>query len=112
MSDANVFFIETILEHHGLLHYFSEINTNPSLIDKEGRLRILPYHDLETSPRCFNPCPPNMCKGVIIERIRESVSAVGRKRFIYVGDGKGDFCPSLKLEEGDHVMPKEDYPTM
>ncbi|KAF6141942.1 hypothetical protein GIB67_037910 [Kingdonia uniflora] len=41
---------------------------------------------------------------------RESVSAEGRKRFIYLGDGKGDFCPSLKLEEGDHVMPKMDYP--
>ncbi|KAF6156645.1 hypothetical protein GIB67_017781 [Kingdonia uniflora] len=79
VNQANVFFIETILEYHGLMCYFSEINTNPSVINKEGRLRILPCHDLETSPRCSYPCPPNMCKGIIIERIRESVSAGGRK---------------------------------
>ncbi|KAF6170074.1 hypothetical protein GIB67_010100 [Kingdonia uniflora] len=79
VSHANVFFIETILEHHVLMHYFLEINTNPSVIDKDGRLMILPYHDLETSPRCSNPCPPNMSKGVIIEHITESVSAEGRK---------------------------------
>ncbi|KAK9281219.1 hypothetical protein L1049_004114 [Liquidambar formosana] len=42
VSDANLFFIETILEHHGLRNYFSEIYTNPSFVDEEGRLRDLP----------------------------------------------------------------------
>ncbi|KAG4124914.1 hypothetical protein ERO13_D10G066750v2 [Gossypium hirsutum] len=39
VSDANVFFIDTILKHHGLKECFSEINTNPSFVDEEGRLR-------------------------------------------------------------------------
>ncbi|KAJ4951807.1 hypothetical protein NE237_028639 [Protea cynaroides] len=62
LSDANRFFIETILKHHGLMDYFSEINTNPSFVDEEGRLRIRPYHDFTSSPHRCNLCPPNMCK--------------------------------------------------
>lgn len=62
VSDANLFFIETILKHLGLSDYFSEINTNPSFVDEEGRLRIFPYHDFHKSPHGCSLCPPNMCK--------------------------------------------------
>ncbi|CAL5361253.1 unnamed protein product [Camellia sinensis] len=108
VSDANRFFIETILNHLGLRDCFAEINTNPSYVDEEGRLRIFPYHDFHSSPHGCNLCPPNMCKGLIMERIQVSVE--GKKKFIYLGDGKGDFCPSLKLREGDYVMPRKNYP--
>ncbi|KAJ6814708.1 inorganic pyrophosphatase 1-like [Iris pallida] len=110
VSDANMFYIETILEHHGVLGCFTEINTNPSYVDEEGKIRISPYHDFTASPHGCNLCPPNMCKGKIIERIRTSQSVEGKKRFIYLGDGKGDYCPSLKLSEGDYVMPRKNYP--
>ncbi|EHA8590022.1 inorganic pyrophosphatase 2-like [Cocos nucifera] len=110
VSDANLFFIETVLEHHGLLECFSEINTNPSYVDEEGRLRIFPYHDFTTSSHGCSVCPPNMCKSKIIERIQAQASAEGKERFIYLGDGKGDYCPSLKLGEEDYVMPRKDYP--
>ncbi|XVE88743.1 hypothetical protein DITRI_Ditri19aG0093400 [Diplodiscus trichospermus] len=112
VSDANVFFIETILKHHGLRDCFSEINTNPSLVDEEGRLRIFPYHDFTKSPHgCQHPtCPPNMCKGIVIERIQASLSMEEKKTIIYLGDGLGDFCPSLKLGGGDYVMPRKNFP--
>uniref|UniRef100_A0A2N9F755 Uncharacterized protein n=1 Tax=Fagus sylvatica TaxID=28930 RepID=A0A2N9F755_FAGSY len=110
VSDANVFFIKTILEHHGLLNCFSEINTNPSFIDKEGRLRVLPYHDFNSPPHGCTICPPNMCKGLIMEKIRASVSAEGKKQFIYLGDGAADFCAGLKLEGGDVLMPRKNFP--
>ncbi|KAJ6823016.1 inorganic pyrophosphatase 1-like [Iris pallida] len=112
VSDANRFFIEMILKHHGFLDCFSEINTNPSYVDEEGRLRILPFHDDATKPsHGCSLCPPNMCKGAIIERIRSSLVDEGKKKvqFIYVGDGKGDYCPSLKLSEADCVMPRKNY---
>ncbi|GFY97150.1 inorganic pyrophosphatase 1 [Actinidia rufa] len=98
------------LGHLGLMDYFSEINTNPSYVDEEGRLRIFPCHDFHSSPHGCNLCPPNMCKGMVMERIQASVASEGKKKFIYLGDGSGDFCPSLKLREGDHVMPRKDYP--
>ncbi|KAK0597493.1 hypothetical protein LWI29_025860 [Acer saccharum] len=111
LSDANMFFIETILNHLGLKDYFSEINTNPSFVDEEGRLRILPYHDFTTSSHGCSLCPPNMCKGLIIERIQASLAKEGdKKKMIYLGDGSGDYCPSLKLKEDDHVMPRKSFP--
>lgn len=111
VSDANLFFIETILNHLGIRECFSEINTNPGFVDEEGRLRILPFHDFTSSSHGCGLCPPNMCKGVVIERIQASVSAEGKKkRFIYLGDGHGDYCPSLKLLEGDFMMPRKNYP--
>ncbi|KAF6172897.1 hypothetical protein GIB67_035451 [Kingdonia uniflora] len=110
VSDANMFFIETILKHHGLTDYFSEINTNPSYIVEENKLRIFPHHDFTSSPHGCVLCPPNMCKGIVMERIKASAFKEGKKQFIYLGDGKGDFCPSLRLREGDRLMPRKNYP--
>ncbi|CAK9154373.1 unnamed protein product [Ilex paraguariensis] len=110
VSDANLFFIETILNHLGIRDCFTEINTNPGYVDEEGRLRIVPYHDFHSSPHGCNLCPPNMCKGLIIERIQASMNKEGKKKIIYLGDGSGDFCPSLKLKEGDYMMPRKDFP--
>lgn len=110
VSDANLLFIETVLKHHGLFDCFFEINTNPCSVDENGRLRIFPYHDSTSSPHGCSLCPTNMCKGLIVERIRDSVCTDRKKRIIYIGDGKGDFCPSSRLEEGDHVMPRKNFP--
>ncbi|MBA0836466.1 hypothetical protein Goarm_008680 [Gossypium armourianum] len=108
VSDANMFFIETILEHLGVKECFSELNSNPSFVDEEGRLRIFPYHDFTKTSHGCNLCPPNMCKGVIIERIQACLE--GKKKIIYLGDGSGDYCPSLRLGEGDYVMPRKNFP--
>ncbi|XP_043703651.1 inorganic pyrophosphatase 2-like [Telopea speciosissima] len=110
LSDANVFYIDTILKHLGVMDYFSEINTNPTFVNEEGRLRISPYHDFTSSPHGCNLCPPNMCKSRVMERMQASTFAGGKKRFIYIGDGKGDYCPILKLGEGDRVMPRKNFP--
>ncbi|KAH1207534.1 Inorganic pyrophosphatase 2 [Glycine max] len=78
VSDANIFFIETILKHHGVWNCFSEVIANPSY-------------------------------GMIIERIQNSVDAAGKK-FIYLGDGSVNFCPSLKLKDRDYLMPRKNFP--
>lgn len=109
LSDANQFYIETILKHHGLYRCFSEIITNPTMVDAEGRLRIFPYHELASFHGC-NLCPPNLCKGLVIEQIQASMSDKRKSRFIYLGDGRGDYCPTLKLDRGDHVMPRKGFP--
>ncbi|WCJ39578.1 Pyridoxal phosphate phosphatase-related protein [Euphorbia peplus] len=110
VSDANMFFIETILKHLGIREYFSEINTNPGFVNEEGRLRISPFCDFTQSPHGCTLCPPNMCKGKIIERIQGSLANDGKKKIIYLGDGVGDYCPSLKLTEIDYLMPRKNYP--
>ncbi|GAA0176053.1 phosphatase [Lithospermum erythrorhizon] len=110
VSDANTFFIKTILKHLGIRECFSEINTNPGIFDDEGRLRIFPFHDFQLSSHGCERCPPNMCKGLIIERIQASLVNEGKKRMIYLGDGSNDFCPSLKLNKSDFMMPRKDFP--
>jgi pyridoxal phosphate phosphatase PHOSPHO2 len=66
LSDANAFFVDTILAHHGLADYFSGTDTNPAHVDAAGRLRIRPYHEFGAAAHghgCALPtCPPNMCK--------------------------------------------------
>ncbi|CAL4962788.1 unnamed protein product [Urochloa decumbens] len=109
VSDANTFFIDTVLDHHGVLGCFSEISTNPAQVDADGRLRISPFHDAASAPHGCSLCPENMCKGKTIEKI-QAIAGTKNQHIIYIGDGKGDYCPSLKLGEGDYVMPKENYP--
>ncbi|WJX69818.1 3'(2'),5'-bisphosphate nucleotidase [Trifolium repens] len=110
VSDANSFFIETILKHHGVLNCFSKITANPSYVNEEGRLIICPYHDYLKSSHGCNLCPPNMCKGLVMERLQNSLDEEGKKKIIYLGDGNGDFCPSLKLKESDYLMPRMNFP--
>ncbi|PQP92188.1 inorganic pyrophosphatase 2 [Prunus yedoensis var. nudiflora] len=91
---------------------FSEINTKPCIIDEHGRLRILLYHDFRSSSHGCTICPPSMCKGLIMEKIQASVATDGKKhkQFNYVGDEAPDFCAGLKLDEGDFLMPRRDFP--
>lgn len=50
-------------------------------------------------------------QGLVIDQLlQDSNSETGRRRIIYLGDGGGDFCPTLRLATGDHVMPRKDYP--
>ena len=51
-----------------------------------------------------------MLQGVVLERIQASLAAEGDKRMIYLGDGVGDYCPSLKLNEVDFAMPRKNFP--
>ncbi|XP_010047325.2 inorganic pyrophosphatase 2 isoform X1 [Eucalyptus grandis] len=110
LSDSNVFFIETILRHHGLMECFSQINTNPGSVDAEGRLNISPYHDFSRLLHGCKICPPNMCKGIVMDKIRSPAFAKGKRRFVYVGDGAADFCAGMKLEEEDVLLPRKDFP--
>ncbi|KAK1407787.1 hypothetical protein QVD17_39414 [Tagetes erecta] len=57
LSDANHFFIQTILKNHGIYDCFSDIITNPTFVDQQARLRILPYHG---SAHGCDLCPPNL----------------------------------------------------
>lgn len=50
-------------------------------------------------------------QGLVMDHIRgSSPSDQIPTRFIYLGDGGGDFCPTLKLRESDCVMPRTNYP--
>lgn len=51
-----------------------------------------------------------LSQGLVLDRIRASAPDNRTQKFIYLGDGGGDYCPTLKLQDGDYVMPRKNYP--
>ncbi|XP_072343181.1 phosphoethanolamine/phosphocholine phosphatase-like [Scyliorhinus torazame] len=107
ISDANTFFINTILEANDLSTVFQKIYTNPASIDSNNALVINPYHS-----HVCQQCPINMCKRQIlhdhlVERAEEEVEF---EKIFYVGDGTNDFCPSVFLTATDVIFPRKNYP--
>lgn len=109
VSDANMYFIETWLEHAGVRHLFRKIFTNPASFDGSGRLVLLPFH----SHSCSG-CPENMCKQVIFREYlsgrQKELGGVPFQRVFYIGDGANDICPSLALGPRDTAFPRRDFP--
>ncbi|KUF96794.1 Meiotic recombination protein DMC1 [Phytophthora nicotianae] len=105
ISDGNTFYIESMLQHRELSEHVKEVFANPveheTLDDGRTRLRIRPYHADHLDPHGCTWCPTNMCKGSILDSIRNGKAY---SRVIYVGDGTGDFCPASRLTENDVVL--------
>ena len=101
LSDSNTVFIETILSHANLGEVFSRTVTNPAQLLADGRLTVQRYHQHSCSL-----CPPNLCKGSVME---EFVKENGFRKVVYVGDGGGDLCPSLRLSEQDTLLARTGY---
>ncbi|XP_007899691.1 phosphoethanolamine/phosphocholine phosphatase [Callorhinchus milii] len=106
VSDANIYFISTILEANGLSAVFQKVYTNPSYFDNRGSLVISPFH----SHKC-QQCPVNMCKRQILhEHLMQRLKEVQIEKVLYAGDGANDFCPSSVLTATDVVFPRKNYP--
>lgn len=111
VSDANTMFIQSMLNAQGLAPLVSEVHSNPARFDEtigddgvtavhSSRLRIEWYHARHLEPHGCPHCQLNMCKGRIIAR------TLSQRRFdhvLYVGDGKGDYCPATKLSRYQHI---------
>jgi len=96
ISDSNSEFISHILAVRGLSGLVDGVFTNPASWSEQGKLTIAPYHHQEECPLST----ANLCK----HRVMEEYLASRRHQFsyvCYVGDGKNDFCPGLRLGKGD-----------
>jgi len=104
ISDSNSVFIEHILQIQGLDHCIHKVFTNPAKWSESGLLQIEPYHHQETCQLSTK----NLCKGQILEDYVKTFD----KKFdfvVYVGDGRNDFCPSLRLAQEDLVCVRQGY---
>ena len=103
LSDANDVYIATVLRAKGLEGAFAHVETNPAEFDGAGRLRIRPHQPADAPHACPN-CPPNLCKGAVLERwLKELAPAM----CVYIGDGGGDFCPATRLRVGDTLCARQ-----
>ena len=103
ISDSNTVFIDCILKGCGIEDVFSEVFTNPAHFDSTGRLHVQWYHSHQCRT-CSNS--PNMCKGTILS---DYLGRCCYKKVVYVGDGRGDYCPCLRLRECDTIICRAGY---
>ena len=126
LSDSNTIYIDTVLRAHQLQDVFSHIATNHAHYEPDGGgvsddsnggsaagtlMHILPYQD-PTRPHSCTHCPVNLCKGSVLNEWvaqRGGRGGEGVHKIIYIGDGDGDFCPTLCLEKGDVICCRENW---
>lgn len=107
VSDANTDFINAFLDKEGMGHLFTRVMSNKATND--GRFGVAPFYDFLTKePHGCSFCPPNMCKGKIVEEDLEVI--LNYERVVYLGDGGGDFCPCDRLRETDFALARADFP--
>lgn len=106
ISDSNSVFIDTWNKGR-ITDCLSEIFTNPARFDTDGKLCISGYmHQTECSLSS-----ENLCKGQIMEDFiaKRKDEGVNYNSVFYVGDGRNDICPMLRLGENDFACPRVGY---
>ncbi|OQV20206.1 putative Pyridoxal phosphate phosphatase PHOSPHO2 [Hypsibius exemplaris] len=109
LSDANMCFIQWILEKFRLSDCFLRVFSNPAEVDEKGHLLVGRYHeqtDCQLSPK-------NMCKGRVLQEWmaeRERVTGIAYESVYYVGDGENDLCPGKRLTARDIFFVRRDFP--
>lgn len=106
VSDSNSLFINWWLDHNNLTEKIRQVYTNPARIENE-QIHIEMYQNQDFCKLS----EVNMCKGFILEkhvndRRQEGVEF---ERIAYIGDGRNDFCPLLKLNEKDLAFPRSGF---
>eukprot|EP00127_Corallochytrium_limacisporum_P006381 Clim_evm92s225 gene=Clim_evmTU92s225 len=104
VSDANDFYIEQSARAHGFWHFIHAIHTNPTY-DRDGLMRVKPYQPYDKPHGC-DRCNANMCKGLIMQ---DKLQFEDYDHTIYIGDGRNDLCPILRLRSSDHAFVREGF---
>ncbi|KAJ9580571.1 hypothetical protein L9F63_024251 [Diploptera punctata] len=107
VSDSNSVFIHDWLSSMKLEDTVTQVFTNPAQYDDTGFLRIQMYHvqdwcDLSSK----NLCKGHILSSYIAERQSQGITF---SQIAYVGDGKNDLCPSLRLTENDFIFAREGF---
>lgn len=127
LSDCNDWLIQLLLRAAGCATYVSAIITNTALFthashfddttpppasasrdlaDPSLRLAVFPRHPWDKPPHGCPYCPANLCKGAELSALR---SANPTAPVVYCGDGANDYCPALRLAEGDTVLARKGF---
>jgi len=108
ISDSNSVFIDSWLRSRQLERVISRVFTNPARYDNDGRLRMDAYHTQHTC----RMSTVNLCKGQILMDYIQEKCEQGKKyeKIVYIGDGRNDLCPILRLSETDLACPRKGYP--
>lgn len=107
ISDSNTVFIEHWLKSKCIFELIDKIYTNPANFNSDGLLEVQMYHDQDWCELSVR----NLCKGYVLEaHLKEEKEKGNAYDFVaFVGDGRNDLCPSLKLTSHDFCFPRENF---
>lgn len=127
LSDCNDWLIELILAAADVMPHVTQVITNTALFthashlddttpptggaprdmaDPALRLAVFPRHPWDKPPHGCPYCPANLCKGAELSALR---AAFPGSPVVYCGDGANDYCPSLRLGDGDAVLARKGF---
>ncbi|XP_058455277.1 pyridoxal phosphate phosphatase PHOSPHO2 [Malaya genurostris] len=108
VSDSNSEFISAWNSFNGISQYIHTVFTNPAKFNGNGALDLHPYHH---QTEC-NLSAWNLCKGKIVDDFLNKqyvASNTVYEKIFYIGDGKNDVCPMLRLNENGYACPRDGY---
>ena len=70
-------------------------------------MRVTRHHATALPPHGCPHCPLNLCKGGVLDALRAQWPSDAT--LVYVGDGRGDYCPTLRLGASDWVFARSEY---
>lgn len=99
ISDSNSQFIRSWCEKNGIAECISAVYTNPAEFDENELLTIQPFHKQTTCQMS----QMNLCKAMVLEDhiARYAISGSSYNKVFYIGDGRNDYCPIIKLRSED-----------
>uniref|UniRef100_W8BU54 Pyridoxal phosphate phosphatase PHOSPHO2 n=1 Tax=Ceratitis capitata TaxID=7213 RepID=W8BU54_CERCA len=105
ISDCYRLLVNDWLESHALSECFTGVYCNPTEINENGELIASSYHCVECPYS-----PPNLCKRHVMDAFIAMQKQLHIKydRVVYIGNGKGDFCPVLSLRSCDLMCARQD----
>ncbi|XP_062565614.1 pyridoxal phosphate phosphatase PHOSPHO2-like [Armigeres subalbatus] len=108
ISDSNTEFIKVWNEFNGIEKYIHTTFTNPAKFNNNGLLEVHPFHH---QTEC-NISSKNLCKGKILDDfIYKQLNEANTEyeKVFYIGDGKNDVCPMLRLTDNGYACPRDGY---
>lgn len=108
VSDANTFFIETVLKHYKVYECVHQVFTNAAFVRKQQNcVQLVQFSQSEgNKPHNCSSCPINLCKGQVVKQLL-SGNAYGFT--VYVGDGSNDYCAAKQLSHNDYLFVRRGF---
>ena len=93
-------------QEQNIHQYFLEIVTNPAHFEASGLLNLRRRVDpLGAQHTCAVGCSANMCKGDELDAFLARHGGRGSfERVVYIGDGGNDYCPVMRMQQGDVAL--------
>ena len=106
-SGCNTIFVDWIVERHQISDLIRKFYSNKAEISEDGSISVKRTHEHFCQMCDLSQCKQKLFKDYLEERLKENVTF---ENFVFIGDGKNDYCLTKGLKEGDLVCYRKGFP--